>query len=146
MLIGELGEAVRLPSQTIRFYERERLLPEPSRAANGYRTYDESTITRVTFIRAAQAAGLTIVEIRSIIDLREDGYIPCTHVTDLIDGKLADVRKRMGELAVLEADLKQLLDRSKRLDPADCSDADICQILPGGHRPAARASTTPSGG
>ena len=71
MLIGELSGAVQLTSQTIRFYERERLLPPPSRAANGYRTYDESTITRVTFIRAAQAAGLSIAEIRSIITLRD---------------------------------------------------------------------------
>jgi MerR family mercuric resistance operon transcriptional regulator len=130
MLIGELGEAVRLPSQTIRFYERKGLLPAPSRAGNGYRTYDESTITRVRFIRAAQAAGLTLVEIRSIIDLRDDGQVPCTHVTNLIDAKLADVRRRTSELAILETELEQLRDRSHRLDPADCSDADICHILP----------------
>jgi MerR family mercuric resistance operon transcriptional regulator len=129
MLIGELGKAVRLPSQTIRFYEREGLLPEPSRAANGYRTYDEPTITRVKFIRAAQAAGLTLVEIRSIIELRDDGHIPCTHVSNLIDGKIADVRRRMKELDILATELKQLLDRSQRLDPADCRDADICHIL-----------------
>jgi len=126
MLIGELGEAVRLPSQTIRFYERKGLLPEPSRGANGYRIYDESTITRVTFIRAAQSAGLTLAEIRSIIDLRDDGHVPCTHVSRLIDGKLADVRRRMSELATMETELEQLSDRSQRLDPADCSDADIC--------------------
>jgi MerR family mercuric resistance operon transcriptional regulator len=143
MLIGELGDAVRLPSQTIRFYERQRLLPPPSRAANGYRTYDESSITRVTFIRAAQAAGLTIAEIRSIIDLREDGHIPCTHVNHLIHGKLTDVQKRIGELATLQTELEQLLDRSQRLDPADCSDADICHILSGDHKPA-RVNTTAS--
>jgi MerR family mercuric resistance operon transcriptional regulator len=129
MLIGELAEAVRLPSQTIRFYERKALLPEPSRGANGYRIYDESTITRVTFIRAAQSASLTLAEIRSIINLRDDGHVPCTHVSNLIDGKLADVRRRMSELATMETELKQLLDRSQRLDPADCSDADICHIL-----------------
>ena len=129
MLIGELGEAVRLPSQTIRFYERTGLLPEPSRAANGYRVYDESTIARVEFIRAAQAAGLTLVEIRGIIDLRDDGHVPCAHVSNLIDGKLADVRRRMRELAILATELQQLLDRSQRLDPADCTDADICHIL-----------------
>jgi len=61
MLIGEVADAVRLPTQTIRFYERKGLLAQPSRAANGYRNYDEPTITRVQFIRAAQAAGLTVV-------------------------------------------------------------------------------------
>jgi DNA-binding transcriptional MerR regulator len=129
MLIGELAEAVHLPSQTIRFYERRGLLPQPSRGANGYRVYDGSTITRVTFIRAAQAAGLTLVEIGSIVDLRDHGHVPCAHVSHLIDGKLADVRRRKSELAVLEAELEQLLERGRRLDPADCSDADICHIL-----------------
>ena len=129
MLIGELGEAVRLPSQTIRFYERTGLLPEPSRAANGYRNYDESIIPRVKFIRTAQAAGLTLLEIRSIIDLRDEGHVPCTHVANLIEARLADVRRRMSELAVLAIELDQLLDRSQRLDPTDCSDADICHIF-----------------
>ncbi|HZV27588.1 MAG TPA: heavy metal-responsive transcriptional regulator [Acidothermaceae bacterium] len=135
MLIGEVAEAVRLPSQTIRFYERKGLLPEPSRAANGYRTYDEATMTRVKFIRTAQTAGLTLVEIRGIIELRDDGHIPCTHVTNLIDDKLADVRRRISELAILETELKQLLDRSQRLDPSDCSDGDICHILSAPTRP-----------
>ncbi len=129
MLIGQVADAVRLPSQTIRFYERTGLLPEPSRAANGYRIYDESTITRVKFIRAAQAAGLTLVEIRSIIDLRDEGHIPCAHVSNLIDDKLADVRRRINELATLATELEHLLHRSQRLDPADCRDADICHIF-----------------
>lgn len=129
MLIGELAETVRLPTQTIRFYERKGLLPEPSRGTNGYRVYDESTITRVRFIRAAQAAGLTLVEIGSIVDLRDDGQLPCTHVSNLIDGKLADVRRRLRELALLETELEQLRERSQRLDPADCTDTEICHIL-----------------
>lgn len=146
MLIGELADAVRLPTQTIRFYERRGLLPRPSRAANGYRTYDRPTITRVQFIRATQAAGLTLVEIRSIIDLRDDGHIPCAHVTNLINGKLTDVHARMHELAVLAKELEQLLDRSRRLDPANCTDADICHILsaPTWPPPSERATPSPS--
>lgn len=129
MLIGELADAVRLPTQTIRFYERERLLPEPTRAANGYRNYDESTATRVRFIRAAQAAGLTLGDIRSVIELRDAGHTPCTHVTNLINDKLADVHRRMQDLTCLAADLEHLLDRSQDLNPADCTDAEICHIL-----------------
>lgn len=59
MLIGELANAVGLPSQTIRFYERKGLLPAPERGVNGYRTYDESTLARLRFVQTAQAAGLT---------------------------------------------------------------------------------------
>lgn len=129
MLIGELADTVGLPSQTIRFYERRGLLPEPVRGANGYRIYDESTLTRLNFIHTAQAAGLTLAEIGSIIDLRADGNVPCTHVASLIDSKLADVRTRIRSLAVLEAELEEVIERSHRLDPADCTDADICHIL-----------------
>ncbi|MDN5797564.1 MAG: heavy metal-responsive transcriptional regulator [Intrasporangium sp.] len=129
MLIGELAEAVGLPSQTIRFYERKGLMPAPARGGNGYRSYDDSAVTCVKFIRTAQAAGLTLVQIRSIVDLRDQGARPCTHVTELIEGKLVEVRRRMGELAALEKELEQLRERSQRLDPADCTDTDICHIL-----------------
>jgi len=129
MLIGELADTVGLPSQTVRFYERRGLLPEPVRGANGYRIYDESTLTRLNFVRTAQAAGLTLAEIGSIIDLRDDGNVPCTHVASLIDSKLADVRARISDLTILEAELEDLIERSHRLDPADCTDAGICHIL-----------------
>jgi MerR family mercuric resistance operon transcriptional regulator len=129
MLIGELADTAGLPSQTVRFYERRGLLHEPVRGANGYRIYDESTLTRLNFVRTAQAAGLTLAEIGSIIDLRDNGNIPCTHVASLLDNKLADVRTRIKSLAVLEAELETIIERSHRLDPADCTDADICHIL-----------------
>lgn len=129
MRIGELAAAVGLPAQTIRFYERRGLLPEPARGPNGYRYYPDQTTSRVAFIRAAQAAGLTLTEISSIIDLRDDGHLPCAHVTNLIDAKLADVRGRMRDLATLARELEQLLDRSHHLDPADCTDTDICHII-----------------
>jgi len=129
MLIGELADAAGLPSQTIRFYERKGLLPEPEREANGYRTYAASTLARLHFVQTAQAAGLTLAEIGSIIDLREDGNVPCAHVASLIDTKLANVRARIRDLAVLETELENLIDRSRRLDPADCTDAAICHIL-----------------
>lgn len=129
VLIGELAEAVGVPSQTIRFYERKGLMPAPSRGGNGYRSYDESAVTRVKFIRSAQAAGLTLVQIRSVVELRDHGARPCAHVADLIDGKLVEVRRRLLELAALETEVKHLHERSRTLDPADCTDADICHVL-----------------
>lgn len=129
MLIGELADAVGLPSPTIRFYERKGLLPAPARGTNGYRVYTASTITRVAFIRTAQAAGLTLVEIASIVDLRDAGQVPCRHVATLLENKLAGVRTRRRELAEVEAELGHLIERGHDLDPADCTDTDICHIL-----------------
>lgn len=135
MLIGELAHTVGLPTRTVRFYERAGLLPEPDRAANGYRTYNDDTVTRLQFIRTSQAAGFTLAEIRSIIDIRDAGQPPCTHVDELLAAKLADVRERRQQLAAMETELEALIDRSRRLDPDQCNDGDICQILrPGSER------------
>lgn len=135
MLIGELADTVGLPSQTIRFYERQGLLPQPRRQANGYRAYDDTTVSRIQFIRNAQAAGLTLVEIGSIVDLRDHGQRPCTHVATVLHTKLDAVRARQAELALLEQELEHLVERSRDLDPADCTDTDICHILTASDRP-----------
>ncbi|MBS1265984.1 MAG: Mercuric resistance operon regulatory protein [Acidimicrobiaceae bacterium] len=129
MRIGEVADAVGLPTRTVRYYERRGLLPEPERAANGYRVYDDQALSRLRFIRTAQAAGLTLAEIRSIIALRDDGSVPCEHVGALLKAKLAEVGDRMGQLQRLEADLARLIQRSRRLDPADCPDGAVCHIL-----------------
>ncbi|ANH39982.1 Mercuric resistance operon regulatory protein [Nocardioides dokdonensis FR1436] len=129
MRIGEVADVAGVPTQTIRFYERRGLLPEPRRGANGYREYDASVLTRLAFIRSGQAAGLTLVELASILDLRRDGAVPCAHVHSLLLAKLEDIRARQRELAALEVELEGLIDRSARLDPADCSDAEICHII-----------------
>jgi len=76
VLIGELADAAGVTSQAVRFYERKGLLPNAERGANGYRVYDESTLTRLRFVNVAQAAGLTLSEIGSILDLRDDGTVP----------------------------------------------------------------------
>ena len=129
MLIGELAAAVGVPPETVRFYERRKLLPEPERASNGYRRYGQATVLRLQFIRAAQSAELTLAEIRRIIDLRDEGKTPCSHVVDLLETKLEGVQLRQRQLAVLEAELDRLLHRSRSLDPADCGDDNVCHIL-----------------
>lgn len=129
MRIGEVAAAVDVPAQTIRFYERRGLLPQPRRGPNGYREYDASILTRLAFIRSGQSAGFTLIEVASILDLRRDGAVPCAHVPSLLVTKLEDARARQRELAVLEAELEGLISRSDRLDPADCADVQICHII-----------------
>jgi MerR family transcriptional regulator, mercuric resistance operon regulatory protein len=129
MRIGEVAAAAGLPTQTIRFYERKGLLPRPRRGPNGYRVYDAPTLTRLQFIRSGQGAGLTLVEIATILELRGEGATPCAHVRQLLTTKLQDVHTRQRELAALEVELEGLISRSNRLDPADCTDAQICHII-----------------
>jgi MerR family transcriptional regulator, mercuric resistance operon regulatory protein len=129
MRIGEAAEAAGIAAQTIRFYERRGLLPEPPRGPNGYRDYDASVLAKLAFIRSGQSAGLTLVELASILDQRREGAVPCAHVHSLLMTKLNDIRIRQQELAALERELEGLISRSHRLDPADCTDSKICHII-----------------
>lgn len=83
------------------------------------------------FIRAAQAAGLSLVQIRGVVESREHGQAPCTHVAQVIEAKLAEVQQRLLELVRLQDELQHLRERGRSLDPADCSDAAVCHILAG---------------
>ncbi len=129
MRIGEVAVAADVSMQTIRFYERRGYLPQPLRGPNGYRDYDASILTRLAFIRSGQTAGLTLAEVAGILDLRREGAVPCAHVQSLLATKLVDIRERQRELAELETELEGLIGRGDRLDPADCSDAQICHII-----------------
>ena len=129
MRIGEAAEAAGVAAQTIRFYERRGLLPQPPRGPNGYRDHDASVLAQLAFIRSGQAAGLTLVEVASILELRRDGAVPCSHVQSQLVTKREGIRARQRELAALEAEIEGLISRSDRLDPADCTDTKICHII-----------------
>lgn len=129
MLIGEVAEALDVRPHTIRFYEKQGLLPAPHRQPNGYRDYDPAIVSRVNFIQSGQAAGLTLSEITGVLSLRDAGHAPCTHVSSLLERKLEVVQERQRELAVLEAELTRLIHTSQELDPVNCSEVDICNII-----------------
>ncbi|MGP4025810.1 heavy metal-responsive transcriptional regulator [Actinomadura sp. 3N407] len=129
MRIGLLAERTGLTTKTLRFYEDAGLLPAPPRTASGYRDYPRDTEARVAFIRAAQSAGLTLAEIRGVLSLRDSGNVPCEHVTDLIDQHLADVERRLAELAATRNALRDLQRRAAATDPADCTADQVCSIL-----------------
>ena len=124
--------------KTIRYYEGIGLVPLPERTANGYRWYDEAIMDRLAFIRAAQASGLSLGEIRSVIAFRNRGETPCVHVRALIDQRAAEIDRRIAELQQIRADLARLAKRARRLDPAECDPASVCHIIS-----TARRLTTP---
>lgn len=134
MRIGDLAAAAEITPETVRYYEKRGLLAVPERSANGYRSYDDTALNQLRFIRVAQAAGLTLAEIRSVIELRGDGATPCSHVEALLSDKLAEVRERQRQLAALEYELVRLVERGATLDPADCGPDDVCHILQSGWR------------
>jgi len=127
--IGELAQRSGLSVKTLRYYEEIGVLAPPARTASGYRDYDDDTVGRLQFVRAAQAVGLTLGEIREVIAFRERGEAPCGHVLDVILHHAAEVDCRIAELQRLRADLDRLARRARTLDPADCPISVVCHVL-----------------
>jgi MerR family copper efflux transcriptional regulator len=73
MRIGEVADAAGLSTKALRYYEQAGLIDEPARTPSGYRDYDAGVLDRLRFIRSAQAAGLTLGEIKGVIAFRERG-------------------------------------------------------------------------
>jgi MerR family copper efflux transcriptional regulator len=129
MRIGTLAAATGTTPKTIRFYEQAGLLPNPPRAPSGYRDYPDDAAARLAFVRSAQAASLTLAEIRDILTIRDSGQPPCTHVATIIDRHLTDVECRLAELRATRTQLRKLARTAGSTDPATCDEASICRIL-----------------
>lgn len=130
MRIGELARQSGVPATALRYYEQLGLLPEPARAESGYRVYGEDAVDRLAFIRAAQAVGLTLAEVRQVLGVRDAGEAPCRVVTDLIDQRHADVKGRIAALRRLERELAAVRTRAAKLHPRDCDPSGICHVIP----------------
>ena len=113
MKIGELATAAGCDVQTVRFYERERLLEEPARTASGYRTYDARHLTRLSFIRHLRSLDIPLTEVRQLLAYAASPEESCGQVNDLLDGHIAMVKNRIQELKALE---KQLVALRKTCD------------------------------
>jgi MerR family transcriptional regulator, copper efflux regulator len=108
LTIGRLAERAGVGVETIRFYERRGLIPEPRRTASGYRQYPSGEVSRLRFIRRAQELGFSLAEIRELLSLRLDSASDCSAVREraerkieTIDAKIRDLRRVKNALAEL---------------------------------------------
>ena len=127
--IGELAEAAGTTAKTLRFYEEQGLLPAAERTASGYRDYDPEAATRIDFIHRGQAAGLTLAQIKQILDIRDGGEIPCGHVRDLLDVRLKDIERQISDLVSLRDNVAALRDAAAEPEPETCNADEVCRYL-----------------
>jgi len=113
--IGELAAACDVSRDTLRFYERQRLLPPPRRSASGYRLYQSEDASRVRFVRRGQAMGLTLDDIRELLELRTlETPEQCRRVAARIRTRVTDVDKRIADLRAFRGELARSLERCER--------------------------------
>lgn len=128
--IGDLATETGLSVDTIRFYERERLLPTASRSSGGFRLFSKSSVAQLEFIRNAQELGFSLQEIRELVSLRDARHPDCSRVEKMLEHKIAAVRGKITALRKLERELqRRMTDCQANLRKADEGNAKDCPAL-----------------
>ena len=137
---GELAALAGVSKDTLRFYERRRLLRPPRRAANGYRRYPAAALGRVRMIRAALSIGFTLSELASVLGVRDAGGAPCREVRRLAGEKLDRLGEEIAALSRVRAELRRVLvDWDRRLIDAGGRRAGLLEALAAiGETPSAK--------
>jgi len=108
--IGEVSKEVRTSIDAIRYYEKSGLLEKPIRSEGGFRLYSKETIGKLRFIKKAQALGLTLGEIKGIMQCSKEGLKPCCDlVRRLFTKKVEEFESKITELEKMKRDLETLL-------------------------------------
>ena len=108
MQIKTLARQTGVDVETIRFYEKQGLLPEPARLDNGYRNYTDTHLERLAFIRHCRALDMPLADVRQLLECLDQPTDDCLNVEALVDGHLARVRARLASMQALEKQLLQL--------------------------------------
>lgn len=109
--IGEVARLSNLPIKTIRYYEDLGLLaPTVQRSDNGYRLFHAQVLQRLAFIKRAQALGLRLDEIQSILVVYNEGHIPCPEIKQQLQAKMHLISHQIAALEALRSELSELLD------------------------------------
>jgi Cu(I)-responsive transcriptional regulator len=120
MNIGELARAAVTKAETIRYYERIGLVPEPARTAGNYRDYSAAHVSRLTFTRRARDLGFSIEKIRALLDLADQKEQSCQTVDAIAREHLADVRRKLADLSALRRELESMIGQCRHGTIAEC--------------------------
>ena len=118
--ISQLANAAGIPTTTVRYYERVGLVEPEDRSQGNYRLYSDSSLDRLRFIRAAQATGFTLDDVKSLLSDGSGGTPTCGNVQGLIEKRLAEIEKRLKDLRHVQQVLKSALERCRKQKRTDC--------------------------
>lgn len=123
--VGQLAKQVGVNVETIRYYERIKLLPKPKRRESHYRIYNETDFKRLLFIKRAKELGFTLKEIKELMELRIDSEAKCGDVKHLTEHKLQDIDNRINDLKKIRSVLVKLIKQCVNEEVS----SDECPIL-----------------
>lgn len=122
--ISQLAKAADVPSTTVRYYERVGLIEPEDRSAGNYRLYGEESLRKLKFIRAAQAIGFALDDVKALLAVPDSGAASCRVVQPLIEERLAEVAQRLKDLRHVQQVLTEALRRCRESERTGC-----CHVL-----------------
>lgn len=117
-LRGELAKMADVNVETLRYYEKNHLIPIPNRTEKGYRLYPEDTLDILVFIKSAKSAGFTLDQIRAIFSVVEGENIDLSHLDQLLSDKIIEIDEKMNELKNVQENLRKI--KENLYQPHDC--------------------------
>lgn len=108
MRIGELAQATDTKAETIRYYEREGILPTADRTDSNYRDYSHAHLSALVFVRRARQLGFSMEQVRQLLALSDHDDKPCEDVDRLVQQQLGEVERRIADLTSLREELSQM--------------------------------------
>jgi MerR family copper efflux transcriptional regulator len=130
MFIHDLAQASGVSARTIRYYESIGLLPAPPRADNNYRQYGADAVERLRFIVSARSLDFSLTDIAEFLSARDEGTLPCRRVLDSIEGRIADIDRRIAGLLALRDNLSRVQADGEGLPPdKKCDDDCLCYVI-----------------
>jgi Cu(I)-responsive transcriptional regulator len=120
LTIGDLAKATDTKVETIRYYERIRLLAAPARTGGNYRAYSSEDLNRLSFVRRARDLGFSIEQVRTLLDLSDQKERSCEAVDAIAREHLAEVERKIADLTSLRRELKGLIGQCRQGTIAEC--------------------------
>ena len=117
LTIGKIAAQAGVNVETVRYYERRGLLPEPPRTESGYRLYGPESVTRLRFIKRAQELGFTLHEIADLLALRVDAETTCEDVRRRAERKVAEIHHKISALQSIQTALETMIASCQRDGP-----------------------------
>lgn len=120
LTIGQLSRETGTKVETIRFYEKSGLLPEPARTDGNYRAYEASHLDRLRFIRRARALGFSLEQVRALLSLSDDRTRSCAAIDQIAKKHLVEIERKIADLLALRNELNRMIEQCGCGIVADC--------------------------
>lgn len=130
LTIGQLARQTGTKVETIRFYEKNGLLPKPARTEGNYRSYEPGHLNRLSFIRRARHLGFSLDQIRALLALADNREQSCAAVDRIAAEHCAEIERKIGDLMALKAELDRMIHQCGHGVVADCRIIETLSPLP----------------